>query len=212
VGLVGTSKRVIRDRSYSFVNSFFNYLACIYLERHNFECTASYNIDGGVFVISGRTVLARTSILHSVEYREKFQNERFCGIGPMKVDDDNFNTRFMVNHGFKTVFQNDPSATIVTTMGHGVCNLTKFKGQLMRWARTTWRSNLTSLLVDRNCYQRHPWTTYAMFASSLANFAFFYDFGMFYLLWKSGSSHMCAFVMILLLTKIIKPLPHLVRE
>jgi hypothetical protein len=212
VGLVGTSKRVIRDRNQGIIPNLFNYIACIYLERHNFECTATYNIDGGVFVISGRTALARTSILHSVEYREKFSNEHFVGVGPMKVDDDNFNTRFMVSHGFKTVFHNDPRATITTTLVNSDAAVIKFRSQLMRWARTTWRSNLKSLITDRSCYQRTPWTTYAMFVSSLVNFAIVYDFGMAYALYMSGSSHLCTFFTLLFLSKIIKPLPHLMSE
>jgi cellulose synthase/poly-beta-1,6-N-acetylglucosamine synthase-like glycosyltransferase len=212
VGLVGTSKRVIRNRNQGAIGNFLNYIACIYLERHNFECTATYNIDGGVFVISGRTALARTSILHSVEYREDYQNEHFLGVGPMKVDDDNFNTRFMVRHGFKTVFHNDPLATITTTLVTTPKCIPKFRCQLMRWARTTWRSNLKSLIMDRTCYQRTPWTTYAMFVSSLVNFAIIYDILMAYTLYKSRTNQLCAFFVILLLSKIIKPLPHLMRE
>ena len=212
VGLVGTSKRVWRNRNLPFWDSFFNYIACIYLERHNFECTATYNIDGGVFVISGRTVLLRTSALHSLEYRTEFQDEYFVGIGPMKVDDDNFNTRFMVRHGYKTVFHNDSSATIETTLVHGTGQITKFRDQLLRWSRTTWRSNLKSLLTDRACYQRTPWTTYAMFISSLVNFALLYDLALYWSLKWSGAGHMCAFCIVLALSKLIKPLPYLVRE
>ncbi|PMD57758.1 glycosyltransferase family 2 protein [Hyaloscypha bicolor E] len=212
VGLAGTSKRVWRNRNLPFWDNFFNYIACIYLERHNFECTATYNIDGGVFVVSGRTVLLRTSALHSLEYRTEFQDEYFVGIGPMKVDDDNFNTRFMVRHGYRTVFHNDPSATIETTLVHGTGQITKFRDQLLRWSRTTWRSNLKSLLTDRACYQRTPWTTYAMFISSFVNFALFYDLGLYWSLKWSGAGHMCAFCMVLALSKLIKPLPHLARE
>jgi cellulose synthase/poly-beta-1,6-N-acetylglucosamine synthase-like glycosyltransferase len=212
VGLVGTSRRVRRNRKLPFLDNFFNYIACIYLERHNFECTATYNIDGGVFVISGRTGLVRTSAIHSLEYRTEFQNEYFGNTGPMKVDDDNFNTRFMVRHGYKVVFHNDPKATIETTLVHDPGQLTKFRGQLLRWARTTWRSNLKSLITDRACYQSIPWTTYAMFLSSFTNFALIYDALLFITLSWSGSNYMPALVMVLLLTKLIKPLPHLMRE
>jgi len=213
VGLVGTSKRVVRNHNLTRWDNFFNYIACIYLERHNFECTATNNIDGGVFVISGRTALARTSVLHSLEYRSEFQAEFFgAHIGPMKVDDDNFNTRFMIRHGYKTHFHNDEHATITTTLVSTPGQLTKFRSQLLRWARTTWRSNIKSLLTDRACYQATPWTTYTMFVSSFVNFAILYDAAMFFALKWSGSGHMCSFVMLLLLSKLIKPLPHLWRE
>jgi hypothetical protein len=212
VGLVATSKRVIRNRNMPFWDNFFNYIACIYLERHNFECTATNNIDGGVFVISGRTALARTSVLHSLEYRSEFQSEFFATIGPMKVDDDNFNTRFMVRHGWKTIFHNEPRATIETTLVDQTGKLGKFRGQLLRWTRTTWRSNLKSLITDRACYRATPWTTYAMFFSSFINFAIFYDAALFYSLKWSGSGHMCSFLLLLLISKLIKPLQHLLRE
>ncbi|PQE29401.1 capsule polysaccharide synthase protein [Rutstroemia sp. NJR-2017a WRK4] len=161
VGLVGSVKRVIRDRGITVSQSFRNYLACIYLERHNFECTATYNIDGGVFVISGRTGLIRTSIVQNKKFQDSFLSETFMGRGPMNVDDDNFITRYMVNHGWKTVFHNRPEACIESALGvQGGWG--KFAGQLLRWARTTWRSNLRSMLIDCVCWERHPWTSYAM--------------------------------------------------
>lgn len=76
-GLVGTVKRVIRDRGNSVLESALNYEAVIYLERHNFECTASYNIDGGIFVISGRTALMRTEIVRTNEFHHEYLNGEF---------------------------------------------------------------------------------------------------------------------------------------
>lgn len=156
VGLVGTVKRVRRDRRGTIKESFLNYIACMYLERHNFECIASYNVDGGVFVMLGRTALVRTDIIQSPEYRNGFLNERWGSPNhiwgeseSLKVDDGNFTTRFMVNHGYKTVFHNHPDALMETTLG--VDGIEKFEGQLIRWARTTWRSNSTSLFRDRVC-------------------------------------------------------------
>lgn len=217
VGIVGTSKRVIRNHNLPLLDNFLNYIACIYLERHNFECTATYNIDGGVFVISGRTSLVRTSVIHSLAYRSEFQSEYFgsivSSVGPMKVDDDNFSTRFMVRHGFKTVFHNDEKAMIRTTLVSCEGQLEKFHGQLMRWARTTWRSNLKSLITDRACYHRTPWTTYAMFLSLFVNIAIIYDSLLFATLYLGGGGkHIGTLALVLLLTKLIKPLPHLLRE
>lgn len=183
------------------------------MERHNFECTATYNIDGGVFVISGRTALARTSIIQSAEYKHGYQNEYFNGIGPMKVDDDNFTTRYMVNKGFKTVFHNHPDATMTTTLVYQGGQLMKSKGQLMRWARTTFRSNLKSLVTERSCYAVHPWTTSAMFISCFFNLALFYDSALFVSLYlATGTTYLLLLASILFLTKLIKPLPHLLRE
>jgi len=72
VGLVGTLKRVIRQRGNSLLESALNYIAVIYLERHNFECTATYNLDGGAFVISGRSALVRSEIVQTKEFNHEF--------------------------------------------------------------------------------------------------------------------------------------------
>ncbi|RFU29608.1 hypothetical protein B7463_g6726, partial [Scytalidium lignicola] len=214
VGIVGTVKRVRRQRGTSTTQSFLNYLGCIYLERHNFECTASSNLDGGVFVISGRTALIRTEIVQSFRYRKAYMSETwFFGLlGPLKVDDDNFITRWMVNRGWKTVFHNDTDAMIETTIGT-TGGWFKFQGQLNRWVRTTWRSNSTSLLSERRCWSAHPWTTYAMFISSFVNMALFYDFALFITLFKSGYGrywlHLTAYLFV---SKVIKPFPHILRN
>ncbi|KAH8816920.1 nucleotide-diphospho-sugar transferase [Xylogone sp. PMI_703] len=214
VGIVGTVKRVRREKGTNLTESFLNYLGCIYLERHNFECTASSNIDGGVFVISGRTALMRTQIIQDPEYQKAFTSETwlFGMIGPLKVDDDNFITRWMVNNGWKTVFHNDPDAMIETTIGT-TGGWFKFQGQLNRWVRTTWRSNLTSLLCECTCWKAHPWTTYAMFISSFVNMSLFYDFALFLMLFRSGYGEFWFYLATyLFISKMIKSLPHLLRN
>ena len=215
VGLVGTAKRVERVKTGSFKDRFLNYIALIYLERHNFECTASYNLDGGVFVISGRTALTRTEIMQSIEFRQGFLNEKWWWgtVGPLKVDDDNFITRFMVNHGYKTVFHNEPAALMHTTLG-AEGGLEKFRGQLIRWVRTTWRSNATSLFTERKIWRAHPWTTYAMMISLFFNISLIYDSLLLFTLSRSGylKEYGCALALFLLVSKTIKQVPHLLRN
>lgn len=162
---------------------------------------------------SGRTVLQRTSIIQSREYKHGYENEHFAGKGPMKVDDDNFNTRYMVNHGYKTVFHNHLDAIMRTTLVYQDGQLMKFKGQLMRWARTAFGSNLKSSVTERSCYKAHPWTTFAIFISFFFNLALFYDSALALTLYKaSGSRYLLALAFVLFLTKLIKPLPYLLRE
>lgn len=74
VGEVGTVKRVFREHGNTLQENWLNYTAVIYLERHNYECTATYNIDGGVFVISGRTALIRTEIIQTIEFHHEYLN------------------------------------------------------------------------------------------------------------------------------------------
>lgn len=83
-------KKVTRDKGKTILDSLPNFLACIYLERHNFEMTAQNAIDGGVFVVSGRTNAVRASIVMDRSFREGFTNEKlyFGTVGPVLADDD----------------------------------------------------------------------------------------------------------------------------
>jgi hypothetical protein len=237
--------RVIRQRSGAFYESFRNYLACVYLERQNFECTASYNIDGGVSVISRLTRLIRTSIIRETEYDEGFSNEvwkppifhplylfpffwpylfyqllvrigfywqnKADGVGPLKADGDHYMARYMVNHGWKTIFHNHPDAVIETTLGSR--GTKRFWGKLICSTRTNWRSNLTSLFHDHICWSKYTWTTYAMFLSSFFNFALFVDPLLFFTLYMSGYwNQWCNLALVLLATKLNKPVCFLLRE
>ena len=244
VGLLGTVKRVRRASSGPFsAADMLNFIACLYLERHNFECTASSFIDGGVFVISGRTALLRSSIFQSPSFQHAFLSEYCMGKGPLNVDDDNFIYRWMVSHGHKIVFHNAPEAVMETTLGMAEAGgWSKFRGQLNRWARTTWRSNSTSLFVERAVWQTQPWSVYAVYLSSFINLALFYDPALFFSLHYSSfgelydkcselsvetyekliclppgvslrkSSALWILAGLILLSKLIKPLPHYMRN
>jgi cellulose synthase/poly-beta-1,6-N-acetylglucosamine synthase-like glycosyltransferase len=216
VGLVGTVKRVRREKLGWCFADFLNFVACLYLERHNFECTASHNIDGGVFVISGRTALFRTSVIQDLSFAKAFMNEYWLWgkIGPMNVDDDNFICRWMVTHRHGIVFHNSPDALMATTLGTSG-GWTKFRGQLDRWARTTWRSNSTTLFANRMAWRTQPWCIYAVYFSAFINFALFYEVALFATLYFtsfysiSSMKYLCG---LLFLSKIIKPLPHYMRN
>jgi hypothetical protein len=225
VGIVGTVKRVRREASCFGFPDFLNYISCLYLERHNYECTASSKIDGGLFVISGRTALLRTSIIKDPDFVKEYLNEYWLGglVGPLNADDDNFITRWMVNEGWKTVFHNDPRALMETSLGtYG--GWKKFRGQLNRWARTTWRSNSTTLFVDRTVWETQRWSVYAVYFSAFVNLAFFYESVLFYTLYRADipdwiprflGDYMSPNILlgiILFASKLIKPFPHLWRN
>lgn len=197
--------------------SFWNMLGCLYLERHNFELAATNTIDGGVFVISGRTSAHRTSILQDNSFTTGFLNERLCfgRIGPLNADDDNFITRWMVSHGWKIKMQYSDDACIETTLGE----YPKFLFQCARWARTTWRSNPRSLLC-RHVWKTQPWCVYSVLLTSLVNFALFYDGALGYMVWASGrcngasvgvSTRVGILMLWILCSKLVKPFPHFRR-
>ncbi|KIH92081.1 hypothetical protein SPBR_02596 [Sporothrix brasiliensis 5110] len=173
VGIVGTNKRVTRDEEHgSLHHRILSMVQCLYLERHNFEIRSSNAVDGGVFVVSGRTSLVRTSILQDPNFLRGFLNDYFLFglVGPLAVDDDNFITRWCIAHGWRVKIQYRPETLITTSLGSAA----KFTGGLKRWVRTTWRSNSTSL-TSLHVWYTQPWSVYAVYLSLFTNFALFYD-------------------------------------
>ncbi|CZT07804.1 uncharacterized protein RAG0_13122 [Rhynchosporium agropyri] len=189
IGGVGTNKRVRRQPfQFSFAN-FLNFTACNYLERHNFECTASVNIDQAVFVISGRTAFYRTAIFKHPRFEKEYCRETWffglVGKEGFDVDDDNLLTRFTIGVAkYKVWFQNSPDCTLETTLG----DPGKFFKQMDRWIRTTWRSNSTSLFSDMTPWKTQPWSVYAVYFSSFVNFALLYDIALFTTLWYGSGN------------------------
>ncbi|KAF7196977.1 Type 2 glycosyltransferase [Pseudocercospora fuligena] len=213
VGAVGTNKRVRRTDTGFNIRSYWNMLGAIYLERHNFEIRATNTIDGGVFVISGRTSLHRTQILQEQEFLDGFTDERFFfGLcGPLNPDDDNYITRYEVKKCWDIKIQYCEDACIETTLG----TYPKFVSQCLRWVRTTWRSNSCSLFTDRTVWYRQPWCVYAVYISSFFNFALFNDFGLAYLLHRSGygtTATYWSFGLWIFTTKMVKLTPYFFRH
>ena len=121
-----------------------DFLNAAYLKRWEWEVGATSNIDGGVACLSGRTSAIQTRIVQDPAFINAFLGEKWFGtIGLVAADDDNFITRWLVNHGWKIKIQ---CGTSLTTTLDGDW---KFVEQCLRWCRTTWRSNLTVLLADR---------------------------------------------------------------
>lgn len=228
VGLVGTVRRGIRNHDTDPSTSFYNYLACINLERQNLEFTSTYNLDGGVALISDSTSLIRTSILHDQQFDRGFRNEywkpplffhqywfwmrivlmvqgRANGVGRITTAGDYFKTRYAMKKDWKVVFHNHPDALVHTSL----CGQ-QFKNSLYSSARTIWRSYSTSLFGDLVCWWKYPWTTCASYLDWLSDFPLVVDPLMFFALWKAGYGK-CATPLgvVLLIGKIIEPLLHI---
>ncbi|KAI0017128.1 nucleotide-diphospho-sugar transferase [Xylariomycetidae sp. FL0641] len=176
VGVVGTNKRVRRQPTGLNIHSFFNFLGCTYLDRHNFEIRATNAIDGGVFVVSGRTSIWRTRILADEKLLAGFLNERFFfgRYGPLNADDDNFLTRWVVRDGWDIKIQFSDDAMIETTLGE--------YPRFLIW-------------------RRQPYSVYAVYISSLMNFALFWDVGLI-------SSSLVWLAIWIFATKMVKLIPH----
>ncbi|KOS19143.1 Hyaluronan synthase 2 [Escovopsis weberi] len=170
IGGVGTCQRVRREWSAPFSVRIWNWLGAAYIERRNFEISATHNMDGGTSCMSGRTGAYRSEILRSYDFLSGFQNEKWRK-WILNADDDNFVTRWLVSHQWKTWIQYEPECEIETTLENGV----KFLYQCSRWARSNWRSNWTSLVRERHVWKQQPWCTYALHFATFTSLAFVVD-------------------------------------
>ena len=219
VGMVATKKRVRRTTPGKWTwLSVVNFIACNYLERHNWELRASNAIDGSLFVISGRTAVYRTEFLADPTLLDDFCHEKFFfglfgkqdGLGP---DDDNHLSRNAMKKGWLIRFQDTEDAIVETTLGEWP----KFNGQILRWARTTFRSNPVMLRNPDFCF-RYTWGAFMVYWAGLMNFALFWDFALVFTLVRAWAHDQCfpaAWVVLLVFwivaTKTIKILPQLHR-
>ncbi|OLN95753.1 hypothetical protein CCHL11_02719 [Colletotrichum chlorophyti] len=224
VGVVATWKRVRRTTPGKWsIPSILNLIGCLYLQRHNWELRSSNALDGGVFVVSGRTAVYRTRLLKATGLMHRFCNEHFFfglfggeqGLGP---DDDNFLTREAYKLGWDIKFQETEDCVIETTLGDE--SLTKFRGQLVRWARTTFRSNPCMLMRVQDVLSgRMPYTYFAVYLAALCNFALLWDGALVCSMYNSifchdgfSSDAMGYLVFWILWSKTIKLWPHIFRH
>ena len=164
--------------------------------------------------MSGRTSAHRTEILNDESFITGFKNEyldTWIGrFGPLNADDDNFITRWMVEHDHKIRIQYSEEACIQTTVGE----YPKFLSQCMRWARTTWRSNPRSL-CSRKIWTTQWWSVYAVHITSLFNFALIVDGALLYMAWirlEAPNPAIVALLLWILCSKLVKPWPHFRRH
>lgn len=148
MGGVGTCQRLQRAEKPTFSQRFWNFLGAMYLERRNFDISACTNLDGGLPCLSGRTVAYRTHILQDEDFQHEFTHETWRTF-QLNADDDNFMTRWMVSYGWKTYVQYHKQAEVTTTLEDNP----RFLKQCLRWSRSNWRSNLTSMFVEGHIWR-----------------------------------------------------------
>ena len=143
MGGVGTNQRLRRKTN----SNIWDFLGAAYLIRRNWDIAACTFLDGGIPCLSGRTVAYRTRILQDPEFQHEFTHETWRSY-QLNADDDNFLTRWMVNHGWNTWIQFHQDCEVQTTLEDN----SKFLKQCLRWVRSNWRSNLKSLFSDRTVW------------------------------------------------------------
>jgi cellulose synthase/poly-beta-1,6-N-acetylglucosamine synthase-like glycosyltransferase len=145
MGGVGTNQRLRyqKDPPAWLDRNFWEFLGAAYLIRRNWDCAACTWWDGGLPCLSGRTVAYRTEIVSSEDFKHEFEHETWRTF-QLNADDDNFLTRWMVTHGYKTWIQFHRDCEVLTTLEDNP----KYVKQCFRWARSNWRSNLKSLFKE----------------------------------------------------------------
>ena len=148
-GGVGTNQRLRRAEAPDFRQRVWGYLGALYLERRNFDCASCMYMDGGLPCLSGRTVAYRTKILRDEAFIHSFTHEEWLGRYRLNADDDNFITRWLVSHNKGIWYQYHKEAEVQTTLEDNP----KFLKQCLRWSRSNWRSNITSMFSERHIWR-----------------------------------------------------------
>lgn len=216
IGGVVTCQRLRRAENPTFSQRIYNFLGALYLERRNFDCAATSHIDGGVPCLSGRTCAYRSEIIKDPAFTSGFTDEKWWfGQYQLNADDDNFITRWLVNHDWEIYMQYHPDCEVQTTLEDNP----KFLKQCLRWARSNWRSNLSSLFVERKIWHKQPWSTYAVHLTTLSPPAFVGDAVLWYFFyratfaWTAEDRFLAAMLLLgwMSFSKFIKLVTHFVR-
>lgn len=148
-GGVGTNQRLRRAVAPDYRQRIWGYLGALYLERRNFDCASCMYMDGGLPCLSGRTVAYRTKILRDDAFIHGFTHEEWLGRYQLNADDDNFITRWLVSHNKDIWYQYHKEAEVLTTLEDNP----KFLKQCLRWSRSNWRSNITSMFGEGHIWR-----------------------------------------------------------
>ena len=148
-GGVGTNQRLRRAEAPRLRQRIYGYLNALYLERRNFDCASCMYMDGGLPCLSGRTVAYRSRIIKDEAFIYGFTHEEWLGRYQLNADDDNFMTRWLISHDKKIGFQYHKEAEVLTTLEDNP----NFVKQCLRWSRSNWRSNITSMFCDRHIWR-----------------------------------------------------------
>jgi len=211
MGGVGTSQTVKSVGRYQTV---WEVLAGFRLTIRNIEIAASTHIDGGVCCLSGRTAAYRTCILQDPAFQYEFTHDFWLGKYPLNSGDDKFLTRWMVYYGWNTYVQICKEAELLSTFK----NNWRFVKQVLRWTRNTWRSDFRSLFMERKIWNRHPYVAFTMVDKIFNPITLLSGPISVLVMACEGKFHLpiwdivISYIVWLMLTRIIKLLPHLFKR
>jgi cellulose synthase/poly-beta-1,6-N-acetylglucosamine synthase-like glycosyltransferase len=214
VGAGGTLQRVRRSNGSSILpTSFWNVLGISYLERRVFNNLTTNAVDGSISTLSGRSSAVRTIILQNEEFSNAFSSDTFRG-RVLNSDDDKFLTRWIYKHGWKIKIQR--AVYLETTVEES----SKYIYQCLRWVRARFRGNLAILRSERFIWS-FPWGIYVIYFCQFQQPMLLIDITLYALLRASLQPFISpdtlfyssvAFGVWLLSTKVVKMIPHFLRN
>jgi cellulose synthase/poly-beta-1,6-N-acetylglucosamine synthase-like glycosyltransferase len=115
VSAVSTCQRIRRRPGLGILRRIVEYLGEGYIERRNFEISATSHMDSKISCLSGRLAAIRTEILRSDQFMTSYVTEKWRG-KPLNADDDNFVTRLLSAKGWAIRIQMCKEAEVLTTL------------------------------------------------------------------------------------------------
>ncbi|KAJ4016077.1 hypothetical protein NW752_007013 [Fusarium irregulare] len=110
---------------------------------------------GGIWCLTGRTMLLRASAIKPGTFLDEWTNEIFWG-RLIQTGEDSFLTRWLRDNGWELFHQDAPEAEVFTE----VKTDSNYIGQLIRWRRNGFQAFIMQLFVDpgfRTIYRRDPY-------------------------------------------------------
>ncbi|TPX08511.1 uncharacterized protein E0L32_009998 [Thyridium curvatum] len=159
VGLVAglQSPEIPHERRNAKAITVWEAAASLDMLKMNHDQPVRFTADGGCWVLVGRTMFARASILQDQCFSNSFAHE-VVNHKVVNAADDVYVTSWALDHGWKICVQNAPEAEITTDIKRDW----KFALQNLRWERGNFRTFTTRLFVSpgyRLLNKRHPYLT-----------------------------------------------------
>jgi cellulose synthase/poly-beta-1,6-N-acetylglucosamine synthase-like glycosyltransferase len=140
VGGCGTLQRVRGKGKYRTVTEV---MADMRLSMRYREVKATTYMGGYASCISGRTASYRTCVLRREGFRKFFLEDKFMGRLQSSGDDKCLTRWLFIQPDYKMYNQVCDECCVTTTFDDGLT----FLKQTLRWARNTWRSDITTVFT-----------------------------------------------------------------
>lgn len=170
MGGVGT-RQIARPKNEDGTWDMWDIIMDMRLFQRYIEIRATSFMGGGASCLSGRTMGYRTKLFKPTQeyyentFKKAFLSEHFLGQLQLSGDDKCL-TRMCINSEYKMYTQICYDCTLSTQFEKG----SKLLGQILRWSRNTWRSDLKLLFVEWTVWWKYPWLMFVLLDKIISPF------------------------------------------